>query len=215
MFVKNSKVRINAMARRTKEEAQATRTALLDAAERLFQQHGVAGTTLNDIAQEAALTRGAVYWHFTDKADLFNAMLERVALPKEELAPPATACTAPVLPKLRQRMSELMVRIEADAQLQRVMEIMLLKSEYVDAMAAIRERRLQMRTDFREGLEAFLRAAQKHGEVRRDVPVAVQAIGLHALLDGLLQDWLLERRHDLRSRGMKLVDVYLDGLASP
>ena len=87
----------------------------------------MAGTTLNDIAQEAGLTRGAVYWHFTDKADLFNAMLERVALPKEELAPPPTACTAPALPKLRQRVAELLARIEADAQLQRVMEIMLLK----------------------------------------------------------------------------------------
>ena len=67
------------MARRTKEDAQATRTALLDAAERVFQQRGVSRTSLNEIAQAAGVTRGALYWHFKDKAALFNAMMEHAA----------------------------------------------------------------------------------------------------------------------------------------
>ena len=61
------------MARRTKAEAQATRNALIDAAERLFDSRGVSRTSLQDIAQAAGATRGAIYWHFKDKADLFNA----------------------------------------------------------------------------------------------------------------------------------------------
>src|SRR5690606_1835351 len=69
------------MARRTKEEAQATRIALLDAAEAVFQQRGVSRTTLADIAHAAGVTRGALYWHFKDKADIFNAMLDRVTSP--------------------------------------------------------------------------------------------------------------------------------------
>ena len=40
-------------------------------------------TSLQDIARRAGATRGAVYWHFTDKADLFDAMIERVTLPLE------------------------------------------------------------------------------------------------------------------------------------
>ena len=52
------------MARRTKQDAQATREALLDAAEHVFEQRGVARTSLNHIAEAAGLTRGAVYWHF-------------------------------------------------------------------------------------------------------------------------------------------------------
>ena len=56
------------MARRTKEEALATRHALLDAAERVFGRRGVARTSLVEIAEEAGVTRGAVYWHFKDKA---------------------------------------------------------------------------------------------------------------------------------------------------
>ena len=71
------------MARRTKEDALATREALLDAAELVFEQRGVSRTSLSDIAKAAGVTRGAVYWHFKDKADLFNAMMERVTLPLE------------------------------------------------------------------------------------------------------------------------------------
>ena len=65
------------MVRRTKEDALATRSSLLDAAELLFQAQGVSRTSLADIAREAGTTRGAIYWHFKDKADLFNAMMER------------------------------------------------------------------------------------------------------------------------------------------
>ena len=71
------------MVRRTKTEALATRNSLLDAAEQLFQARGVSRTSLNDIATAAGTTRGAIYWHFKDKADLFNAMMERVTMPLE------------------------------------------------------------------------------------------------------------------------------------
>jgi len=72
---------IQGMVRRSKEDALATRNSLLDAAERVFLAQGVAGTSLNDIALAAGTTRGAIYWHFKDKADLFNAMMERVVMP--------------------------------------------------------------------------------------------------------------------------------------
>lgn len=73
------------MARRTKDEARATREALLDAAEEVFFEKGVARTSLEQIARHAGMTRGAIYWHFKDKADLFHALLNRVRLPFEEL----------------------------------------------------------------------------------------------------------------------------------
>ena len=63
-----------AVARRTKEEAAVTRELLLDAAERVFRERGVAGSTLAEVAAAAGVTRGAVYWHFHDKADLYAAM---------------------------------------------------------------------------------------------------------------------------------------------
>ncbi|WP_291742772.1 TetR family transcriptional regulator, partial [Limnobacter sp. UBA1615] len=69
------------MVRKTKEEAQETRNLILDTAEAVFSEKGVSRTTLNDIAKAADLTRGAIYWHFKNKADLFDAMFQRAILP--------------------------------------------------------------------------------------------------------------------------------------
>ena len=63
------------MVRRTKADAEATRDQLLDAAQTVFYEKGVAGASLAEVAKEAGLTRGAIYWHFGDKVDLFNALL--------------------------------------------------------------------------------------------------------------------------------------------
>lgn len=71
--------------RRTKEDAEKTRLAILEAAERLFLERGVAHTSLDVIAREAGVTRGAVYWHFQNKAHLFHEMLSQVRLPPEQL----------------------------------------------------------------------------------------------------------------------------------
>jgi len=62
------------MARKTKLEALETRERLLDAGEVVFRQRGVTRTSLAEIAAAAGVTRGAVYWHFKDKAALFHAM---------------------------------------------------------------------------------------------------------------------------------------------
>lgn len=56
------------MARKTKEDTQATREGILDAAEACFHEHGVARTTLEMIGARAGYTRGAVYWHFKNKS---------------------------------------------------------------------------------------------------------------------------------------------------
>lgn len=74
------------MVRRTKEEAQETRSQILEAAEKAFYERGVARTTLADIATLAGVTRGAIYWHFSNKADLVQAMLDTLQEPLDEMA---------------------------------------------------------------------------------------------------------------------------------
>ena len=73
------------MARKTKLEALETRERLLDAGETVFRHRGVTRTSLAEIAAAAGVTRGAVYWHFKDKAALFHAMCDRATLPLDAL----------------------------------------------------------------------------------------------------------------------------------
>jgi len=203
------------MVRKTKEEALVTRGNILDAAEHLFQAQGVSGTSLHDIAQAAGVTRGAVYWHFKDKGELFNAMIDRVCLPMEESTAALDRDDDPApLAALREHMLAIFERIAADAQVQRVFEIATQKVEYGGELGAVRERHLQRRGDYQALLERTLRTAQRSGEIAADAPPPAQiAIGLHALLDGLIQNWMLDpKAFDLPAVGRRVLDVYLAGL---
>ncbi|WP_027721351.1 TetR family transcriptional regulator [Maridesulfovibrio zosterae] len=73
------------MARKTKEEAEKTRQALLASAFKVFNEKGYAKTTLQDIAEDAGVTRGAVYWHFKNKTDLFEKLFDFAFMPVRDL----------------------------------------------------------------------------------------------------------------------------------
>ncbi len=62
---------------RRRRDLVRTRAALLDAAADVFSRRGLDGATLEEIAESAGFTRGAVYHHFTSKEDLFVAVIAR------------------------------------------------------------------------------------------------------------------------------------------
>lgn len=202
------------MARRTKEDALATRNALLDAAERVFLAQGVAGTSLNDIAVAAGTTRGAIYWHFKDKADLFNAMLDRVALPLQSaLAHVELRDGQDPLPALRQGLQAALHQTVADPQTRRVFEVATHKVEYVDSLCAVRARHLRVRGEWVQRFTGMLLQGARVRGVKLTIPAASAAQGLQAMVDGLIQNWLLEPgAFDLEACGMRAVDAYLRGL---
>src|SRR5690349_12026921 len=131
------------MVRRTKEEAQETRNRLLDAAEVLFQAQGVSQTSLQQIAQQAGATRGAIYWHFKDKAALFNAMMERVILPLEAGPRAAAAAAGPdddPLAEIEEGMVHALTLMTTDPQVRRVFDVATHKVEYTHDMASVQQR---------------------------------------------------------------------------
>lgn len=201
------------MPRRTKVEALATRQSLLDAAERLFDAQGVSRTSLQAIAQAAGVTRGAVYWHFKDKVDLFNALMERAHLPLE-LPPAAGTAAAPQPPaELLQTLQDQLVgtleRIVGDAQVRRVLEIATHKVEYVGELAAVRERHLQAMADH---LDALRRGLQRAG--RPSARAAIEARGITLLMVGLIQAWTLAPdAFDLVATGRDVIATHLRGIA--
>ena len=206
-----------AMVRRTKEEAQATRSLILDTAELVFQERGVSRTTLNQIAQAAGLTRGAIYWHFKDKADLFNAMMQRVTLPMEEAASRIDdpLLTAP-LEYIRASFTDVLRKTVQVPQAKRVFEIATHKVEYVDELVAVRDRRLSTRDECLHHVERGLNAAMRRGQLSRRLPARAAALGLHALIDGLMQNWMLDpTTFDLVRVGRQVLDAYLAGMATP
>jgi TetR/AcrR family transcriptional regulator, acrAB operon repressor len=208
------------MARRTKEDALATRNKLLDSAECLFQAQGVSRTSLQDIARRAGTTRGAIYWHFKDKADLFNAMMERVTLPLEAfldlrsdpLHTPVLA-DADAMLVIRRATVEALRRIVSDAQTRRVFEVATQKVEYVEELRAVRLRHLAIRHSFVSRFEQSIEAAAQRDALVLPMPAELAARAFHALIDGLIQNWLLDpQAFNLLDVGQRAIDVYLNGL---
>lgn len=202
------------MVRRTKEEAQETRHRLLDAAEVLFQAQGVSQTSLQQIAQHAGATRGAIYWHFKDKADLFNAMMDRVTLPLEAAAQKvAGGPDADPVEDVERMMVEALKQMTSDPQVRRVFEVATHKVEYTHDMESVHQRHLEARNACVVDFEKALLGGARRARIRMPIPAAAAAQGLHALISGLIQDWLLDpEAFDLVSTGRRTFRVYLSGL---
>ena len=202
------------MARKTKEEAQVTRERLLDAAENLFRERGVTRTSLAEVATAAGMTRGAVYWHFKDKADLFRAMCERATLPLDAAFEHgcAEACGDP-LGTLRTLAIGALTSLAGDARAQNVFEIVFHKSELVDELAGLASTHREERGECLSEIEDIVRRAAALGQLPADVDPYLATQGLHALMVGIMHEWVLDpSAYDLAAAAPALIDMLLAGL---
>ena len=202
------------MPRRTKEDAQETRTLILDTAEQVCREKGVGHTTLADIAVAAGLTRGAIYWHFDNKAALLQAMNDRVHLPLEALhqALVDVGLNDP-LAKLRESARGVLVQVALDPRAQRVFEIFSYKCEFVGDMAEMLERQRESRRACLQDIRENLRHAVLKGQLHPEHDIEMTAIGLYALVHGLIDNWLLDpESFDLVETGERLINLFCENL---
>lgn len=146
--------------RRTKEDAEKTRLRVIEAALVMFSRHGYSGTTLAMIAQEAGYSRGPIYWHFRNKDDLYQAVLEYSQLPLEALLLEAQAARDPIEGILDFSSRWLRLLLE-DGWFRQSFEILLNKTELTEALTPTLERERQLTCQILDTLTALLeRAAQ-------------------------------------------------------
>jgi TetR/AcrR family acrAB operon transcriptional repressor len=200
------------MVRKTKAEALETRHQILDAAEQVFLAQGVARTSLQQVASAAGLTRGAIYWHFKDKAALFEAMMDRVVMPCEcALAKALEGSPDQALDGLLFTALVPLRELATQAQVQRVFSIAMHYTEYTEELAPVRERHQASINEFVGQVRQLLaRAADR---LRPGIDVQAAALGLFALVDGLMHHWTLApTSFDLMAVGEQAVSSYLAGL---
>lgn len=187
--------------RRTKEDAERTRIAILDAAESLFAERGVTSTTLERISREAGVTRGAFYWHFKDKADLLSGLRERRQLPHQEmLFLAAEQGHDDPLSLLETSGHEMLAIFEADEGQQRFFRITL--NQVVDADVAE-----WLNATNRELFDMLARIADQaasQGQLNPAFTPQEAAVLMMVTMNGLLNEWLRSGRSfpltDLGSR---------------
>lgn len=177
------------MARKSKEDAQKTRSRILASALTLFSKKGYEHTTFTDIAARLKLTKGAVYWHFDSKETLLVVLVD-VALEKfrRQLLSLMSEgeLTFPAVADMMVRNAEQLV---ADPRGTAFFRLMKCQIKWGDSSMA--NVRTELLTGERVGPKhAFMRALRNDilaGRVRPDVKVDEIATVCLVLWDGLVQ----------------------------
>lgn len=198
------------MAKKTKAEALKTRQLLIETAIIQFATRGVANTTLNDIADAAQVTRGAIYWHFDNKMQLFNELWQQQPPLRDLIQDRLTLhiCDNP----LQQLREKLIVGLQYIAEIPRqqaLLQILYHKCEFHEGM--ISEQEIREKIGFsQKGLRDALQASMTEGLISRTLDLDVVLIIIHGSFSGIVKNWLMSStRYDLYQQAPALVDNVL------
>jgi len=199
------------MARKTKEEAERTRQQIIEAARRTFHQCGVSRTSLEKIAAAAGVTRGAVYWHFADKAALFFAMRDAsmsaidqadAFLLSESIADP--------LDSIEQSMLSFFDTLANCAEIREAFEIMSFRCEYVDEFAEVLHEINKPCQDFLAKLKRAYQRAQDLGTLRAGLDPEALALDTVSFVGGLFNNWLASQPgEELREKVPAMIRTHI------
>ena len=198
------------MAKRTKAEALKTRQELIETAIAQFAQHGVSKTTLNDIADAANVTRGAIYWHFENKTQLFNEMWLQQPSLRELIQDHLTAgLEHDPFQQLREKLIVGLQYIAKIPRQQALLKILYHKCEFNDEMLA--EGVIREKMGFNpQTLREVLQACQQQGCVANNLDLDVVMIIIDGAFSGIVQNWLMNMAgYDLYKQAPALVDNVL------
>jgi len=186
------------MVRKKKEDAEITRKRIIVAAREVFLTKGVSRTSLEEIAKHAGVTRGAVYWHFENKAELFHAMREEIFLPlidrMEDTLLVDVLASTPNAPDPLTRIECFLqgtIQLLNDCQATRqTYEIMMSKCEYVGDFATVLQQILNNCTGIVAKLEQVYQKALENDLLNPHQQPAQLALDTHLFFSGLLHMWV-------------------------
>ena len=199
--------------RRTKEEAAVTRATLLKTALSVFSVKGYSAATLADVAKAAKVTRGAIYWHFKSKADLYNTLVEEVSARGAAVVQQAVAEGGTLIEILRRVFVRQCAVMEEDREARAVMELALFKTGLDPELQAGRKKQLEAGNALVAGITDAMRMGMAQGVLRQDVQPDDMARAFIAFENGVIQLWLTSpRSFSLKTSAESFADILIAGL---
>ena len=202
--------------RRTKEDTEETRKAILAAAEELFLDRGYSAVSLDDVAQAAGFTRGAIHWHFRNKLGLLIAIHEHISLPVQELVGRLTTDSRldPV-EEWKSATIDMFRELENDPRRQRLMRV-LAGFVWLDGTQAARDKRRHFDCVLRSSIGNILTVVQERGRLKTPWDPQTAAMAFHALIVGMINEWLLDNTSfSLRGDALRVVESFIISVARP
>ncbi len=200
------------MARKTKQQALETRQHILDVALRLFSQQGVSSTSLAQIAQAAGVTRGAIYWHFKNKSELFGEIWE---LSESSIGDLETEYRAKFPDDPLSVLREILVYVlEATVNEERrrlMMEIIFHKCEFVGEMAVVQQAQRSLCLESYDRIEITLNQCIQAKMLPADLLTRRTAILMRSWVSGLMENWLFApQSFDLATEARSYVAILIE-----
>ncbi|EHJ4093235.1 acrEF/envCD operon transcriptional regulator [Escherichia fergusonii] len=198
------------MAKKTKADALKTRQHLIETAIVQFALRGVSNTTLNDIADAARVTRGAIYWHFENKTQLFNEVWAQQPALRELIQDKLLVHDAEC--PLEQLREQLIVGLQYIAEIPRqqaLLQILFHKCEFNEEMISEQEIREKMGFNLHT-LRQMLQKSMAKGEIANQLDLDVMVIVIYGAFSGIVKNWLINPTgYNLYQQAPVLVDNVL------
>jgi TetR/AcrR family transcriptional regulator, acrAB operon repressor len=194
--------------RRTKEEAEITRQKIIEAGLRLFSRQGVSATSLVEIANSTGVSRGAVYWHFKNKWELFEAILSRYSARIDELAGAGQReSESDPLGRLSELLQFLFVNVATQEDFRNIFKI-ILQERFLRREQEVPERIRELIDKSLEDKIRTLENARRKGQLPADLDVQAGARVIHMMVEGYVQNWLMNPgEYDLSEQSGRFVDT--------
>lgn len=197
--------------RRTKDDANQTRMALLAAAVRVFALHGYAAAKLEDIAAAAKVTRGAIAHHFGGKAEIFAALVSAKQTVIAQTVQSALALGGSPGERLRRFIVALFVRLEEDEDYRLMSEFTLFhRGEYPASLPLSLPTQIAA---YLSGITEVLAAGIVTGEIRADLDLPAATKAVLGLISGVSLNWLLApNTFSIKDDADQIADAFLAGI---
>ncbi|SFR03620.1 MULTISPECIES: multidrug efflux transporter transcriptional repressor AcrR [unclassified Enterobacter] len=200
------------MARKTKQQALETRQHILDVAMRLFSSQGVSSTSLAEIAQAAGVTRGAIYWHFKNKSDLFGEIweLSESSIGDLEIEYQAKFPGDP-LSVLREILVYVLEATVVEERRRLMMEIIFHKCEFVGEMAIVQQAQRSLCLESYDRIEQTLNLCIQSKMLPANLLTRRAAILMRSYISGIMENWLFApQSFDLKKEARDYVEILLE-----
>lgn len=200
------------MARKTKEEAELTRKKLIKSALLLFSEQGVAHTTLTDISKKAEVTKGAFYWHFKNKLEVFDAIIDEYSTPVEDQADAMLQQGSDPVESIFKTIEFFFSRVENSPELIALYDVSYFKCEYTHEFAPRlkfeQEQLLKTKDDLAKVLAKVDTSVWPN---KSDELIESIAMGMVDMVLGTFMRWIGSRKGSLATQVKDTLTIVLRG----
>lgn len=201
--------------RKTKAEAEITHKKIIDSSAKIFSKYGYSAARLEDIAKDAHVTRGAIYWYFTNKADILQKIIiERFSIIYEIIENILNENIDP-LQKLKRILITILESLESNQKLREIINIIIFKVEVIPEIEyQMKSKKKENRTRI-EIIHTLVKQAQNDKLIKHELDSYTVATSLNCFFEGIITQWLIDPTlFSITEKAESMIELFFNGIVA-